>query len=277
MHVSKIASAAALALSVSAFAASRDPFVNSAALIAPNSEIETATALSTGFEAPFVPGSIGGQQGWTVSTVSAVPITTANISTATPQAGAQHVRLTDFGANGTVVGAFSPNLPQPANDASQTNVSVMITNSGGADYRVQAQSPTQAFLTWRVDFDFQGDINVVDFNTAGTLALIDTGLNWTPGQYFDLGVTFEPGGPVGTPATAPAGRITYTLNGVPFYTADTLVAGTAVDQMLFLNDSFQLLNESGNFDNLSITAVPEPTALAALGLAGVMAFRRRRA
>jgi hypothetical protein len=33
---------------------------------------------------------------------------------------------------------------------------------------------------------------------------------------------------------------------------------------------------AGLADNFSVTAVPEPTALAALGLAGLVALRRRR-
>src|SRR4051812_13875688 len=47
-----------------------------------------ATGLSTGFESPFVPGTINGQQSWTVSTISAVPVTGNNISTTTPIADA---------------------------------------------------------------------------------------------------------------------------------------------------------------------------------------------
>ena len=272
------AAISAAVLFASTALASRDPFVTTAYTPAPHAQGgETATALTTGFEAPFVPGQLNLQQGWTVSTVSGVPVTSVNVATANPKNGVQHVRETDTTnvANGGVVGAFSANLPQPANDASVTSVDVFINDPGGADYRVQGQSPAQGFISWRVDFDFLNNINVVDFSGTA-LALVDTGFNWAPGVYQNLTVSFVPGGPAGTPPTAPAGTIVYKLNGATIYTADTLVAATATDQVLFLNDSFQVANGFGDFDNLTVTAVPEPTSLGLLGVGAIAAFRRRR-
>lgn len=236
---------------------------------------EVATALSTGFESPFTPGNISGQQGYTV--FAANTATTAVVSTASPFAGAQHLRLTDGGANGTLTGAFSPSITQPANDAAQFNVQMRISNLGGANYDVLGQAPTQSVLSFRADFDFEGNLFVLDFNASGVLGFVDTGVQFPVNTYFNFGVTFLPGGPVGVPATAPAGKIVYTINGVPVYTADTLVAGNRIEQLIFLSDNFQLANEFGDFDNVSVAPVPEPTSLGLLAVGGLALARRRRA
>jgi hypothetical protein len=279
MRVSVIAAAAAVvaaSVTSAAFAQQKVYDTSTSFIPAPIDETRTATGLSTGFESPFVAGAtINGQQGWT--TFAADTATSTTISTASPFAGTQHVRMIDGGTNGTLRGAFSPNSPQGANDPAQINIRMKLSNIGGADYDFIGQSPTQAFLSFRMNFDFTGNINVLDF--VGTaLGFVDTGVDWTAlaGQYVNVGVTFVPGGPPGTPATAPAGSIAYSINGTTIYTADTLVAGTAVDQIIMLNDSFQLANETGDWDNLSITAVPEPTSIAALGLVGGALFARRR-
>jgi len=295
MRVSIIAAAAAAALASTAFAAKPESNNTAAASMGPILGTRAPTGLSTGFESPFVTGTINGQQGWTVSQIGspAVPVTTANIVNTTPISGAQSLRLTDTTAvaSGTSTGAFSPVLAQIAPDQSISTFSARIDGvtpgpSGGADYFISGQSPAQLFVTWRIDLNFQGPIRVLDFpgvGQTGTLGFQNTTASWTPGTVMNFEVDFLPlpGATPGTPTSTPPGNglgtIVYKLNGVPIYTADSLVAGTSVDQFVFLSDNFQVAGESGTFDNLGVTGVPEPTSLALLGLGALATLRRRRA
>ena len=243
------------------------------------------TSLATGFESPFAPGTINGQQGWTVSTISSVPVTGESISTTTPIAGAQSLKTikSTAASAGTTVGAFSPVAAQTAPDASLTSFSMRVDgvtpgSAGGADYYVSGQTPAQAFVSWRVNFNYLGPIRVLDYpgvGQTGTLSYVNTGVNWTPGTQYDISVAFVPS-PTALPgATTATGSIVYSINGVPVYTADSLVAGTTVDQYVVTNDSFQVSGESMTFDNLNVAPVPEPTSLALIGLGAAAVLRRR--
>lgn len=278
----------AVSAGIASAAPVKDDGSSTAALISGNTiHNEAATGLSTGFESPFVPGTLNAQQGWGVSTLSSVPVTSINVVNTTPIADAQSIRLVDTttAANGSQIGAFSPVSVQSAPDASITSFKLRIDGvtpgaaTGGADYRISAQSPEQAFVTWRVNFSYLGTIQVTDYpgvGQTGTLGFQNTGATWTPGTTYDVSVAFLPS-PTAVPgATGATGSIVYSLNGVPIYTADSLVAGTKADQYVVLTDSWQVAGESGTFDNLVVGVVPEPTSLAALALGG-MVLRRRRA
>ena len=262
--------------------------IDTSAVVGPvytGSPLLRPTNLTSGFEAPaFVPGNLNGQNGWGVTLLApapGTPITSANISTAQPLSGAQSLRLTDEAtvADGNFTGAFSPSTPGPANEASTVSFDYNIRNvvpgaaTGGADYRIAAQSQSQAMISFIVNFSFLGNILVADFDATGMLALIDTGADWTPDTTQNLSVDFVPNAAAG----ALGGTITYNLNGTPIYVADTLVGGTNVEQVLIRSDNFQVDGEVGDFDNLAVTAVPEPTSLALLGLGGLAVLRRRRA
>ena len=302
MSVSKVAFAV-LAVSAAAQAAvptTRNPMLSPFAIRPDGSYITTpsnqnvntppaaATGISTGFESPFVPGTIAGQQGWNVSTISSVAINNQVISTTTPITAAQSLKITKAtaAAAGASVGSFSPVSVQPAPDASVSSFSLRIDGvtpgaaTGGADYNISGQSPAQAFITFRVNFSYLGTINVLDYpgvGQTGTLGFQATTATWTPGTNYNVSVSFVPL-PTATPgATNALGSIVYRVNGVPVYTADSLIAATKSDQFVVTSDSFQVAGESATFDNLSITAVPEPTTLAALAGAGLIGLRRRRA
>jgi hypothetical protein len=218
---------------------------------------------TTDFELPYVVGPIAGQSGWTAH-ATAIPF--LNVSTANPASGSQHLRMTETPTvgNGTLQGAFSPTAPLPANTPDITNISFNISNLQGADYTLIGQAPSQAFLSWRIALQFDGDIAVLDDVGLG-LAFVDTGTDWTAGTYNTISVNMDP----------LANSIVYSLNGTPFYTSVTgVVAGTAVEQIVLINDSWQLAGETGDFD--SINSVPTPGAFALLGLGGLLAARRRR-
>jgi MYXO-CTERM domain-containing protein len=218
-------------------------------------------AYSTGFEAPeFAIGGVHLQSGWQAN---------ANVvvSDANPAAGAQHMRipLDTTVAAGSLRLALGPNAGALPVGPSSVSVDFNISATGGANYGVQGQAPSQAFLTWRVEFDWEfGDILVLDDVGAG-LQFVDTGADWTPGVYSTLRVDADP----------TADTIQYYLNDTLFYSGVAgIFAGTTVEQMVFRSDNFQNPGEVGDFDNLVVT--PAPGALALLGLGGLAAARRRR-
>ena len=68
---------------------------------------------------------------------------------------------------------------------------ISITNTGGADYDVVPQAPSQGFLSARVKFNFGGNIFILDDPGPG-LQFVDTGVAWTVGQYVNLTIDINP-------------------------------------------------------------------------------------
>lgn len=259
--------AVVLALLAVVGVASADKVLDSspASLTSPFSGGVRALPYATGFEPAegFVPGYIGGQQGWSTFTGTTLE---AHVDTVNPAAGEQHMRISyepNLGA-GSLVGAFSPDQgPLGAGQYSMA-VDVNIGGTGGADYDIVAQAPSQGYLTFRVknywsDFDgdgLAGDVLYLD----STLNYADTGFDYTPGVYYNLEVVVD----------SLAGTIDYYIDG-GLVASDVVFAGTSIEQAVFLSDNYNL-GESGDFDNLIIT--PEPASLLLLGLAGLLIRRR---
>lgn len=226
---------------------------SAAALVAGGSPPEAVETLDPwGFEAAegFAPGFVGGQAGWTATVASSAdPV----ISTANPSSGAQHLRCAGDAAvaSGTLIGAFSPDLGPQAVAPSSVCVDVAIGATGGADYDVIPQAPSQTFLTARVKFYWLGDIRVLD-DTGGGLAYVDTGVNWTAGPYNQLCIFVDP----------VADTIDYWYGGSLIYSSVAGVfAGTQIEQVVFLSDNWQG-SEVGDFDNLVINTNAQPADLA---------------
>jgi hypothetical protein len=214
-----------------------------------------ATVLANGWEAPaFVLGPVEPQNGYTASNVNNA---WASVSALNPAVGAQHLRLVrdPSVAAGSLRIVFSPQVVIPANSPSQVKQMVYISNDGGADHDCFAQAPSQGFLTWRVKFSFadasgagSGTIFILDDIGFG-LEFVDTGILWTPAVYKELKVQFDPG----------LGAIRYFYDGVQIYTGG-LVAGTAVEQIGWLHDSFQLAGEHAGIDAVDwIDTASDPT------------------
>jgi hypothetical protein len=222
--------------------------------------------FGTGFESPFTPGSINGQQGWT--TFAGNPATPA-ISAAHPAGGSQHLRNSKGpGSSGSLNGAFSPNFgPQPAGRYI-VSVDFASNDPGGADHMLVGQAPSQGFLSWRLHFTWQNQILVLDRTSpGGSLVFVNTGHTWSPdGQYRNVTVDFD----------ADADQIRYYYGGnLVWETQYGIVAGTSIEQVILFGDNFYNPGGWGDWDNLSVT-IPAPGALALLGLAGLAGTGRRR-
>ncbi|MDX2132899.1 MAG: hypothetical protein SFY69_12685 [Planctomycetota bacterium] len=218
-------------------------------------------SLNEGFET-FAPGPISGQNGWTTFAANgAAPV----ISSANPASGSQHLLLSAGpGSTGSFNGAFSPDFGDFSNDFSSVSVDVLISNTGDQDAAIIGQAPSQALLTWRALLNFQGNILVLDDVGAG-LAFVDTGADWTPGQYFNFRVDTNPA----------ADTINYYYNNSLIYSSVSGVfAATAVEQVILFGDNFFSSSSFTAYDNLTI--VPAPGAAALLGLGGLLVARRRR-
>jgi hypothetical protein len=231
---------------------------------------------STGFEPAegFMLGPVDSQQDWVAfSLTNSQPV----VSNADPHAGTQHLRQSRVAGqpNASFVGAFSPLLSNVAdNTSSRSSYRFKANNvtpgpSGGAEYIMAAQegqNPTDE-ITWQVNFSFQGDILVADNTDADPdLESVDTGLNWVAGQYFTVDVDLD----------IAANSVRYYVNGALAHTSvGGVFAGTSVRQVVLLSDNFFALNENGNYDTVSITAIPEPASFGLLGALGAVVLRRR--
>jgi len=241
------------------------------AVVAALASVASANIYATGFEATegFATGFIGGQNGWSAFSASTVE---GHVDTVNPASGAQHLRISNDPAAGAgnYVGGFSPDWgPQPAGQYT-VSVDVCIGATGGADYDIVPQAPSQSFLTARVkyfwdDYDLDGtpgDVVVLDDDGTG-LTYYDTGYDYTPGVYHNLTIDID----------AIGNTIDYYFDGTLAYSGMAGVfAGTSVEQVVFLCDNWNA-GESGDFDNLLVT--PEPTSLVLLALGGLALIRRR--
>ncbi len=222
--------------------------------------------LATGWDSSqgFVPGWIGGQNGWASFASSTAQ---GSVTNANPLGGDQNLRIAFDPAlpNGTNTGAFSPSLGAQPVGSSITSVDIYISNTGGADYDVVPQAPTQGLLSARVKFNFLGNIFILD-NPGSGLQFIDTGVAWNVGVYTNLTIDINP----------TADTIEYYYGGNLIHSSMAGVfAGTATEQVVLLSDNWHLPGEAGDFDNFSV--VPSPGTLAMLGLAGLIGRRRRKA
>ena len=234
--------------------------VSTAAFVPANGEgvIEGGAVLVTGFEPSegFATGHCA-QNGWTAFSAST---TEGHIDTANPATGTQHMRISGDSsiAQGSLTGCFSPLLPASSTGVTMTHtmVDMFISGTGGADYDVAPQTPSQGFLTARVKFAFTGDVLILD-DPGGGLAFVDSGVDWTPNTWFTLAILADPAN----------NTIDYAIDGTTIYTGST-VAGTIVEQVVLLSDNFQA-NESGDFDNVRIdndyAPIPTDVSLTSFG------------
>ena len=226
----------------------------------------------TGFEAPgFSVGPIINQNGYTTFNADANgPI----ISTANPKSGNQHLRLPDnpLVGNGTLSGAFSPIFAGGTGPQIVSRASFFIptNDAGGADYDFIGQSVGQSQLVFRLKFSFTGTVQIVDDLDGagpGTAAFRNTNFTFALGQWNDVEVTTDY-----TTLTQ-----TYRINNNVIATGNFVnQTNTGIDQVIMFSDLFHNPGVvGGDVDDVSVTVVPEPATMLALGGA-VAAFMRRR-
>lgn len=210
--------------------------------------LRTPGIITTDFEVTdtFVPGPCGGQNSWSMFAASA---NEGHIDTSNPAGGSQHLRISyePAAASPALTGCFSPDMGPRSNTFDTLSLDIYISAIGGADYDVVGQAPSQGFLTFRVKFDWLGNIYVLDDLGSGT-TFVDTGANWIVGSYRNLRVDIN----------APANTINYYYDGLPIYSgAAGIFAGNSIEQVVLLSDNFHA-GDVGDFDNLNVTT-PGPT------------------
>lgn len=214
--------------------------------------VPAALLLSSDFEASegFVLGPLGTQNGYSATGGNLPWVSVADLN---PLSGAWHMAMAKNLAAGsaTLHVCLTPSVGTLANVPSTTRQYVYITNSGGADYDFVGQAPSQGFLSWRVRFNYLGNIFILD-DPGGGLQFVDTGVQWITGSYRELKVEFDPAG----------SQIRYYYDGAPIYTGNVIYAGTAVEQIVWTHDNFQLSSsEHCDVDGLVLTDSPTgPTA-----------------
>jgi hypothetical protein len=192
---------------------------------------------------------LNGQGGWTsFNLTQAQP----QVSSAHPQHGQQHLRLTDTTsvANNTLSGGFSPIIGVSGGQRSASSVWLSINNvtpgaNGGADYDIVGQeSVTGGQISYRVKFQFSGDVVIADdINHDGQLEFVDSGANWSPNTYHNLRVFHNPAND----------QIAYFLDRSLIYqSVDGIFAGDDVSQVVLMSDNFFQPGESGDYDNLAV-------------------------
>ncbi|MGV6829942.1 MAG: T9SS type A sorting domain-containing protein [bacterium] len=191
-------------------------------------------AQSTSFESAegFSIGSINGQNSWSV--FAGIP-DGPQITNSQATEGTFSLQIVDdaLAADGTSNGAFSPGFTS-VGDATLT-VDVDAGPTGLSDVHILTQSPSQAFTTARVNFNFQDNILVLDDVGSG-LAFQDTGANVPRGTTFEFTIEHR----------FSTSEILYYLNGSLIYTGG-LVAGTNVEEFVLFTDNF---GSDAFFDNV---------------------------
>lgn len=171
---------------------------------------------------------------------------------------------------GANTGAFSPTFKNP--DAGVFRVDVKIDDHEGADYDVVGQAPNQNFITFRVKFQWMGNIFVLD-QIGTNLQFIDTGVAWRQGAWANLTIAYD----------ADADTMDYFYDGAHLYSSvGGMFAGSRVEEAVLLSDNFQHLSfgsftggpVSGYMDNVRL--VPTPGGAAMLAVCGASCARRRR-
>lgn len=182
----------------------------------------------------FEPGFIGGQAGWsTFASNSTQPaITDENASD-----GDQSLELANHSGlgPGSNIGAFSP-LFNIDDDEIHFGFDVLIEATGGADYDIVVQSPAQELIMFRIKFDWEGDILVVDDG------FVNTGTSWVPNEWVSVEVDVD----------RSANTMSYYYDGDLIYQGEVAFADIA-EQIVILHDNFNE-GEAGFVDNIRFDA-----------------------
>lgn len=215
-----------------------------------------AQAQSTSFEASegFTEGDINGQNEWFSSSYDDGSGTTAYITNQVIANGFSSDGTSSFyaqeepefdGQDGPVIGAFKDVAMAGPETLFSVDVFPVDQISGGADYSVNLTTANAetANIGIRINFGYlsataPATIKVVDFNTAGTLSYINTGVEWEAGQWYNLRAEVD----------GNAGTIVYYLDDAIIYEGAPLA--TEFDGVALTHDNW---GGTVFFDNLVLS------------------------
>lgn len=205
----------------------------------------TVNAQVTSFEASegYTLGSIASQNGWNVTAAATLSTVSSDYSSG---GGTNSLKIQ--GNNGTVhtlAGAFGPVTVVNGNTIT-VSMDIYFTNvsATASDFQILTQSPSQAKVTSRVNFNYEGNIMILDSSPTPldplALAYIDSGDDFVAGQWYNFRIVLD----------NLANTINYFLNNNLIYTG-TRFGATNVEQLVFLNDNY---DSTAYFDNLQVTS-----------------------
>src|SRR5690606_13008648 len=151
---------------------------------------------------------------------------------------------------GNLIGTFSPEFLY-SNDIIHMSFDLHVEATGGSDYQLIAQSPTQGSVVIRMNFDWQGNVQILD-EVEGTVGYQNVGP-------YDAGVWNT----VDVEVNKFDGAIYYYLNDELIYEG-VIYGADVVEQFVFLHDNFNA-GESGYVDNVRIEGESSWLALSSSG------------
>ncbi len=194
----------------------------------------------TNFESSegFGLGFLDGQADWSTFASNTVdPV----ISDAHPLSGSRHLRINGdpYLAQGESVGGFSPSLDTRPPGHYTVDVYVHVSDTGGADYYVVPQAPSQGLVSAYMRFTYLGDIYVADDLGSG-LEWVNTGIDWYPGSYVETAIEID----------TTYDTINYYYGGYLIYSS-AIIAATSVEEVVLFSDNYHY-GDVGDFDWLGI-------------------------
>lgn len=244
-----------------------------AAALAIAGAAQAGTLINTGFESPdYTLGNLVGQNGWDAVSLFDDHTVTARVQSSVVKTGTQAVSLTGTG-EGSASFAYNMTPYIPATDKIVTIAFDM--NWGESGFSRSFVYGLQAYDT---DLNLAGSVGVTQlfgfynaaiFDEEGTPVPIP-GATILPGEWhhFKLVLDYES-------QTYHASVDGFLSATIPFQTEGLTNYGEAD---LYRDAGLGNANDTGYFDNLSITTgsiVPEPATLGLLGGLGVTLLRRR--
>lgn len=225
-----------------------------------------------GFETAegYTVGDLNAQNGWQV--FNNYPLGTDVALRADNNGQAMRLTGTTAAPAGDFVGGFSPTF-NPVGPSYVFTIDTLIDDNGGANYDIVGQAPaSSALLTFRVSFDFLGNIFVLDQTGPGVFEFIDTGVAWVENQWNTLTVSVD----------ADSDTIEYAYAGSVIHSS-AIFAGALVEEVVVFSDNFQFFGggsfsggpAAGWFDNIDLL-VPSPATGATALAAMTLLFARRR-
>jgi len=183
----------------------------------------------------FAAGSIGGQNGWNVTTSGEVDHENQVITDEEASQGTYSLKLTRFEDLGNLtqpgIGAFSPTFETGIQSVSfDMFIEADDDPETGSDYHIITQEAGATNLTTRVVFSFDGTVAVLDLEDPTdpeSITYIDTEFDYTPNTWFTLTTNYD----------FEAGTITYLIDDAVIFEG-TVFAGDAIDQFVAVHDNW---------------------------------------